>query len=88
MQSLKHKIMNTLIHLPLDGDVNPYFGLVLGISGLIQLTAVITHPSSLIKKATSWADPNTYLGPIFTVIAGTILTLLYIIPLGIRFAMT
>ena len=63
MSGLKNKLVNTLIHLPLDGGVNPILGDFLAIFGVIQLTAVVTHPTAYLHIITAWADPNNSVSP-------------------------
>ena len=84
MQNIRSKVINTLIHLPLDGGVHPAFGMVCGILGLFQLIAAITDSQAQLHQATSWSDPNVYISTPFAVIEGSILTLTYVAVLFVR----
>ena len=88
MSKLKDKVANTLIHLPIDGGVNPFFGTFLGLFGAVPLTAVVTNGNATLHKITAWADPNNSISPEFAVIAGTTVSILYTLALLIRFCLT
>ena len=85
MSTLKNKLINTLVRIPLDGGVNPIFGLCCGILGLFQLIAVLSDPDSSIHIATNWSDPNVYISSPFMVIFGTTTTIIYSILVIIKF---
>lgn len=85
MNTLKNKLINTLIRIPLDGGVNPIFGLCCGILGLFQLIAALTDPDSSINIATNWSDPNVYISTTFMVIFGATCTLIYCTLVLIKF---
>ena len=86
MSTLKGKLLNTLIRIPLDGGVNPIFGLCCGILGLFQLIAALTDPDSSVHIATNWSDPNVYISTPFMVIFGAVSTLIYSVLVIIKFA--
>ena len=86
--SFKDKLLNTLIRLPLDGKVSPVFTQVCTVIALVQLTGCVVDQRSYVWKMTLWADPSVYISTAFTVIFGTILTLLYTILIVIKLAGT
>ena len=78
------KITNTLIHLPIDARPHPAIALTMQIIALLQLISIIADPSSQLHTATFWTEPNNYLPPEFTLIAGTLLVVVYIVLLSVR----
>lgn len=88
MNKYKEKLINTLLHLPVDSQPHPLVVTVLTIIATLQLIGAITHPDAYIHKATSWSDPNIYISSAFAAVSGTVLTLLYIGLLVARFAAT
>ena len=88
MGKYQEKLINALIHLPIDYRPHPLFATLLTIFSLLQLIAAITHPKAYIHKATSWSDPNVYISSAFAVVEGTMLTVIYVGLLIARFAAT
>ena len=88
MSTLKNKLINTLVRIPLDGGINPIFGLSCGIIGLFQLIAALTDPDSSTHIATNWSDPNVYISTPFMVIFGVVSTLIYSVLVVIKFGTT
>ena len=82
--TIKDKLVNTLIRLPLDGKVSPVFVQVCTIIALVQVTGAVTDRRSYVWKMTQWADPSIYISTEFTVIFGTIFTLIYTILIAIK----
>ena len=82
--SLKDKLINTLIRLPLDGKVSPIFVQICTVIALVQLTGAVVDERSYVWKMTLWADPSVYISTKFTVIFGTVLTLVYTILIAIK----
>jgi len=86
--SLKDKLVNALIRLPLDGKVSPVFVQICTVIALVQLTGAVVDPRSYVWKMTLWTDPSVYINTDFTVIIGTVLTLVYTILIAIKIATT
>ena len=88
MSKIKHKLTNTLIHLPIDSSPHPLLALLLTLLAVMQLIAAITHPKSQLHKVTSWTDPNVYISSAFAVVSGTVLTVAYVVLLAVKLIAT
>ena len=85
---LVDKLLNTLVRLPLDGTVSPVFNQICTVIGLVQIVGALTDMRSYVWKMTMWTYPQLYISLPFTIITGTVLTLLYTLLIIVKLAGT
>jgi hypothetical protein len=88
MKESVSQIKNTLIHLADDAQVHAWFAVAMGVIEVLQVVAVVTDPDAHLHAATSWAGLNDYLPRGFAVLAGTLITGIYVLLLAARVYLT
>lgn len=87
MNRWKNKLINTLIHLPLDAQINPHISHILMLLSLLQLTASVTHPDLQMHLITKWFNPAFY-SPLTAIVLTALVTFAYLSLLIIKIILT